>query len=121
MTKRKLLLLVFTNEPCKRNHAFMHAIDLGRQGHEIRIILEGEATRCLAECEGRFGELFAAAVKQGILAGACRTASHGCSTNDSARDVAALAIRQGIPLLDDMDGHAATGDYISEGFELIVY
>jgi hypothetical protein len=121
MTKRKLLLLVFTGDPCKRNHAFMHAIDLRRHGHEIRIILEGEATRCLAECEGRFGELFGTAVKEGIVAGACKTASHGCSTNDPARDVAARAIRQGITLLGDMDGHAAISDYISEGFELIVY
>jgi hypothetical protein len=121
MPKRKLLLLVFTNDPCKRNHAFMHAIDLRRQGHEIRIIIEGEATSCLTECEGRFGELFAAAVQQGIVAGACKTASHGCSTNDPAREVTAHAIRQGIPLLGDMDGHAPIGDYVSEGFELVVY
>jgi hypothetical protein len=121
MTTRKLLLVVFTNDPCKRNHAFMHALDLSTRGHEVRIILEGEGTRCLAEREGRFGELFAAAENRGLLAGACKTASAGCAAQDPARNMTALAAEQGIPLLDDMDGHAGVSDYVSDGFELVVY
>ena len=91
MIKRKLLLLVSTNRSCKRNHALMHAINLKRCGHEIRIILKGEGPRSIAERDGRFGELFLTAVKQEI------------------------------PLVGDIDGHAAINHYISEGFELVVY
>ncbi len=118
---RKLLFVVFTNEPCKRNHAFMQALDLEARGTQVRLLLEGEATRCLAEREGRFGALFAAALDRGLLVGACRTAAGGCSTGDPGRDVAAIASEQGLPLLDDMDGHASLGPYVAEGYELVVF
>ena len=119
--RRRLLLVVFTNEPCKRNHAFMHALDLTQQGHAVQIILEGEATRSLAEREGRFGKLFALAEAEGIIAGACKTASHGCATCDPSRNVTELAMQQHIPLLDGIWDHAAIGEYISKGFELVIY
>jgi hypothetical protein len=121
MTKRKLLFIVFTNEPCKRNHAFMHALDLTETGHQVRIILEGDGTRCLAERKGRFGELFNAASDRGIMAGACKTASAGCSTDDPARNMTAIAAEQSLPLLDEMDGHAGISTYVAEGFELVMY
>ncbi len=118
---RKLLFVVFTNEPCKRNHAFMQALDLEARGHRVRLLLEGGATRCLAEREGRFGALFSAALDRGLLVGACRTAAGGCSTGDPARDVATIASEQGLPLLDDMEGHASLGPYVAEGYELVVF
>ncbi len=118
---RKLLFVVFTDEPCKLNHAFMQALDLEARGHQVRLLLEGAGTRCLAEREGRFGELFAAARERGLLAGACRTAAGGCSTGDPARDVVSAAAEQGVPLLDDMDGHASLGPYVAEGFEIVVF
>ncbi len=121
MTKRKLLFIVFTNEPCKRNHAFMHALDLATHGHTARILLEGQATRCVTEQEGTFGELFKSAKDQGILLGACKTASRGCATNDPTRNVASLAEQQGITLLEGMNGHASIAAYVEDGFEVVVY
>jgi hypothetical protein len=121
MMNRKLLFVVFTNDSCKRNHAFMHALALTRNGHRVRIILEGEGTRCLAERSGRFGELFAEALAKGVLAGACRTASAGCSTTDASRDMSSLAREQGILLLGEMDGHAGIVDYVADGYEMVVY
>lgn len=118
---RKLLFVLFTNEPCKRNHAFMQALDLDARGHALRILLEGEATRCLAELEGRFGELFAAASARGLVVGACQTASAGCATGDPARNVAALATELGVPLLGAMDGHASLAGFVDEGYELVVF
>ena len=70
MSKQKLLFVLFTNEPCKRNHAFMHALDLSLHGHEVRILLEGEATRCLAERADHFGELFNKAAAEALDVGA---------------------------------------------------
>ena len=120
-TQRKLLLVVFTNDPCKRNHAFMHALDLKQCGHVVQILLEGESTRCLAEREGKFGELFDLAKMQNLIAGACKTAAHGCSTGDPTRNVVELARQLNIPLISGMMEHAAIGDYVSRGFEIITY
>lgn len=118
---RKLLFLVFTNDPCRRNHAFMYALDLHRQGHETKIILEGEGTQSLRDRTGRFGELFAEAVEANVLVGACKTASGGCASDDPARSVAALAETAGLPLLDTMGGHAGIGPFVKDGYEIVTF
>jgi hypothetical protein len=121
MTIQKILFVLFSTDSCKRNHALMYALDLEQKGHTVRIILEGEATRGLSEREGRFAELFGTALERGIVAGACKTASCGCSTSDPERNVTAIAAGLGIPLLDDMGGHASIETYIADGFSVVVF
>lgn len=118
---RKFLFLVFTNEPCRRNHAFLYALDLNRQGHQTRIILEGEATQSLRERTGRFAELLEEARRANLLVGACKTASGGCATHDPDRDVVRIAEESRIPLLDEMDGHAGIGAFVRDGYEIITF
>jgi hypothetical protein len=116
---RKLLFLVFTNDACRRNHAFMYAIDLARHGHVVRLILEGEAVQSLRERAGRFGELFEQAHALGLLVGVCKTASAGC--NDPLRDVTALARESELPLIDTLEGHAGIESFVSDGFEIVTF
>jgi hypothetical protein len=118
---RKFLLLVFSHEACRMNHACMYALDLERQGHQVRIILEGEAAQRLRNRQGRFGELFQAALEAGLIAGVCATAARGCATGDADRDVAELAVSTGLPLLDQLDGHAGIQAYVRDGFELVTF
>lgn len=117
--KRKLLFVVFTNETCRRNHAFLYAIDLARHGHNVKLILEGEAVQSLREREGRFGELFEEARALGLLVGACKTASSGCS--DPSRDVTDLARGIGLPFIDTLDGHAGIEPFVGEGYEIVTF
>jgi hypothetical protein len=117
--KRKLLFVVFTNDACRRNHAFLYAIDLSRHGHDVRVIIEGDATQSLLEREGRFGELFEEARSLGLLVGLCRTASAGCS--DPARDVTRLAEEAGLALIGTLDGHAGIEPFVSEGYEVVTF
>lgn len=116
---RKLLFVLFTNDGCKRNHAFMYAIDLAQHGHQVRLLLEGEGTQCLREREGRFGELFEQARGLGLLAGACKAASAGCQ--DPSRDVTGLAQDLGLPLLDTLGGHAGIAPFVAEGYEVVTF
>lgn len=111
--------MVFTNDACRRNHAFLYAIDLARHGHEIRILLEGEAARSLREREGRFGGLFEEARRLGLLAGVCKTASSGCA--DASNDVTGLARASGLELLDTLDGHAGIASFVNEGYEILTF
>jgi hypothetical protein len=117
--KRNLLFVVFTNDSCRRNHAFMYAIDLARHGHVVRLILEGEAVQSLRERAGRFGELFDEARSLGLLEGVCKTASTGCS--DAARDVTGLAQQCGLPLIGTLDGHAGIEAFVSNGYEIVTF
>lgn len=117
--KRKILFLVFTNDACRRNHAFMYAVDLARRGHDIRLLVEGEATRCLLEREGLFGELFEAARGLGVLVGLCRAASAGCG--DASQDVTCLAEQSGLTLIDNLDGHAGIASFVEDGYEVVTF
>jgi hypothetical protein len=116
---RKLLFVVFTNDACRRNHAFLYAVDLARHGHVVRMILEGDATQSLRERDGRFGALFEEARALGLLAGLCKTATAGCK--DASRDVTRLARELGLPLIDTLDGHAGIEPFVSEGYEVVTF
>ncbi|HEY3446002.1 MAG TPA: hypothetical protein VGK67_06525 [Myxococcales bacterium] len=116
---RKLLFVVFTNDACKRNHAFLWAADLAKHGHQVRIVLEGEGTQSLKEREGRFGELFEQARGMGLVAGVCKAASAGC--RDPARDVTPIAQQLGLALLDGADGHASIEPFVRDGYEVVTF
>jgi hypothetical protein len=118
---RKFLFLIFSPEVCRINHALLYALDLGRRGHQVRIILEGEATRCLRQRQGRLGELFQAALEAGLIAGVCATAARGCSSGDAERNVAELAVEAELPLLAELEGHAGIAAYVGGGFELVTF
>ena len=118
---RKLLFILFSADACRRNHAFMYALDLTQHGPSVRVILEGEATQCLRARQGRFAELFEQARDLGLIVGACRTASSGCSTGDPQRDVTQLAALEGIELLDSLGGHAGVERYVKDGYEIVTF
>ena len=121
--KQKLLFMVFTDEACRQNHAFMYALECSAQGHEVRIILEGPAAACvnrLAE-GGKFRELFSRARKAGLIEGVCRTASGGCSTGEKARNTAGTAENEGLSLISDLDGHAGISRFVDTGYQVVVF
>ena len=120
----KVLFVVFAKNACRRIHALRYALDLHQKGHVARIILEGRAT-ChipeIADPHSEFGRLLAQAASEGLVAGACRTASsRRCSDND-CRDVASLTCSHSIKLLDDADGHASIEPFVRDGFQVIVF
>ncbi|MDX9723540.1 MAG: hypothetical protein RBU37_22520 [Myxococcota bacterium] len=116
---RQLLFVLFSNDSCKRNHAFAWALELHRAGQHVRLLLEGEGVQCMREQTGVFAERFAEALSAGLLVGACKTASCGCSTPE--RDVTAVAESLGVPLLDSLEGHAGVADFVAAGYELVIF
>ena len=120
---RKLLFVVFADDACRQNHALMYALDLHAKGHAVRLVLEGAATRLVAalgDGESRTGALLRAVRDAGLLAGACGRASSGCASDDPARKVADVARAGGVPLLADMQGHAAIEPFVREGYEIVI-
>ena len=118
---RKLLFLLFAESHCKQNHAFMYAIDLAKNGHEVKLVIEGKATLCLRRLKGdaRFVELFKEACTMGLLVGACRKASGGCvSEEDSVQDIAK---QYNLKMLDELMGHASITSFVNEGYEVVTF
>jgi hypothetical protein len=120
--KRKLLFVLFSDDSCRQNHAFMYALDLHKNGHDVQIIIEGAATQLLSEitdADSRTIQLLRETQKAGLVAGACERASSGCASGDPKRDVAEVAGLNGIALLSDMDGHAGIERFVRDGYEIV--
>lgn len=119
---RKLLFILFSDDPCRQNHALMYALDLHRKGYQVRLLLEGLATKMIGDVatgESRTAQLLRDALEAGIVAGACARAAAGCASQDPSRDVADLARAHGIELLSQMDGHASIEPLVRSGYEII--
>jgi hypothetical protein len=120
---RKVLFVLFSDDVCRQNHALMYALELREKGHEVKLILEGSATRmvsALGDAAAGPGALLREARDKGILAGACGRASSGCASEDPARKVADVAEAAGVRLLSEMRGHASVEPFVRDGYELVV-
>jgi hypothetical protein len=120
---RKILFVLFSEDACRQNHALLYALDLHEKGHEVKLILEGSATRMVSAmnlAESPPGALLRRARDAGILAGACGRASSGCASDDPARKVAELAEAAGVKLLRDLGGHASIEPFVRDGYELVM-
>lgn len=118
---RKILFVVFAEDVCRQLHAFMYANDLHRKGYQTRIIVEGMATRLLADLEQaphRLQKAVADAKAAGLIAGACLQASSGCGSAED-RDIVDAIKAHGVVLLDDLDNHASIEPFIRDGYEII--
>jgi hypothetical protein len=85
--------------------------------HDVRIVVEGAATALLPELERQDHPLHALWEKvraKGLVAGACEACSRKMKTLEAARS-------QGVPLLNDMDGHPGMAGYRNDGYEIITF
>lgn len=123
MATRKIVFIVFSDDACRQNHALLYTLDLHEHGHDVKLIIEGAATRMLGElgdAESRTGSLLRQACTAGLVVGACERASSGCASDDPARKVADVARAAGIPLLSDLQGHAGIEPFVRQGYEIVV-
>ena len=119
--KRKILFVLFAEDVCRQLHTFLYARDLHRKGYETKVIVEGMATRLLADLDqapAMLRQAVADAKAAGLIAGACRQASTGCGSAEDRNIVDAIAA-QGLALLDDLDNHASIEPFLRDGYEVI--
>lgn len=112
---RKIAIFAFDGELMCFSHALLNAIDLHEKGHDVKLIIEGSATKLIADFQKPttpFYELFNKCVSTGILDAVCE----GCATK-----MKTLKICQdkGYPLEGGMSGHPAMEKYIASAYEII--
>lgn len=95
-------------------HVLLNALSLNKAGHKVTIIFEGESVMLPPVLAKEQSPLYQKALDAGLIAGVCK----GCAlTLGSEVEVKAL----GLPLLDDMNGHAGILSYVNEGYEVVVF
>lgn len=109
---KKILFYAMTGEKSCLNHVLMNAVDLHAKGHEVRVIFEGRSVVMAPQLATENNPHFVNAKKNGLLAGICLACAKMLNVLEAAQAV-------GLPMLDDMFGHAAMAPYVAEGYEVI--
>ncbi len=113
----KIALFGFNGEPMCFVHVLLNALDLAARGHEVRVVVEGSATRLVPELasEGHdFHGLYARVEQAGLFDGACKACA-------SKMGVLAGVQAAGLALLDDMVGHPGVARYLEQGYQVMVF
>jgi len=113
----KTALFVFNGDPVCFIHVLLNAMDMRAKGFEARIVVEGAATGLvpkLVEEDHPLHALWSKARAAGLVEGVCLACSQKMGTLDAVRD-------QGLPLLEDMNGHPGMAGYRLEGWEVVTF
>lgn len=115
MKTNKTAIFAFKGNPICFVHVLLNAIDLHAKEGEVKIILEGEATKLVVElCKPAhpLHGLYEKVKKLDLIDAVCRA----CALK---MGVLAAAEAEGFRIADDMAGHAGMTPYIEQGYEII--
>jgi hypothetical protein len=114
---KKFALFAYNGDAMCFVHVLLNALDMKARGHEVKLIIEGSATKLvpeLAKTDNPMHQLYERAKNQGLIEGACKA----CATKTgSLEEVKA----EGLSLLDEMMGHPSIARYRDEGFEVVTF
>lgn len=113
----KVALFAFRGDLSCFIHVLLNAIDFREKDYEVQVILEGEATKLVAELAKKDNPMHAIFEKTkalGLIAGVCKACSHQLGSQEAA-------VAEGFPLLDDMHGHPGMARYQNDGYTVLVF
>jgi hypothetical protein len=114
---KKVALFAFNGEPMCFMHVLLNALDMNEKGYEVKIVIEGSATKLVPELnkeDNPMHRLYEKAKGLDLIDGACKACSNKMGTLEAAK-------AQGLRLLDEMTGHPSIARYKEEGFEVITF
>ena len=114
---KKMALFVFNGDPMCFIHVLLNALDMNEKGYEVKVIIEGAATKLVPELvkpDNPLNKLWENVKSAGLLDGVCKACSNKMGTLQAARD-------QGLAILDEMTGHPGMARYREQGFEIVSF
>lgn len=112
---KKVALFAFRGEPMCFVHALLNALDMKEKGYDIKLIIEGTATKQIKELSDPnkpFANLYENVKRLGLVDCVCRACSNKMGSLESAEE-------QELPLCDEMSGHPSMSKYMDSGYEVI--
>ncbi len=114
---RKFALFAYNGDFTCFIHVLLNALDMKSKGHEVKLVIEGAATKLvpeLSKTDNPMHQLYNKAKTQGLIDGVCKACSGKMGALDGVR-------AEGLPLLDEMMGHPSMARYYEEGFEVVTF
>jgi predicted peroxiredoxin len=113
---RKVVIFVFNGEQMYFAHALMNALDMDKKGFEVKLVIEGSATRQVVEmADGTkpFANLYRDAKGAGLIDCVCQACSSMSKSLEAAK-------AQCLRVCGEMGGHPSMARYLEAGFEILV-
>lgn len=114
---KKVMLFAFNGDFMCFIHLLLNALDMKEKGYEVKIVIEGSATKLIPELakEGNpMSVLYEKAKTLHLFEGACKACSNKMGTRQAAQ-------KEGLTLLDDMSGHPGMAQYMERGYEILTF
>ena len=114
---KKIALFAFNGELSCFAHVLLNALEMKNSGHDVKVIIEGEATKQVAFLRNEtkpFADLYRRALAAGLVDCVCKA----CAAKSGATNA---AIQQGLPLCGEMEGHPSIARYLDDGHEVLVF
>jgi hypothetical protein len=113
----KIALFAFNGDPMCFIHVLLNALDLSDKDYEIKLVIEGSATKLIPELDKDdhpLHKLYERAKEKVLLVGACKACSQKMGTLKAAE-------AQGLHILADMSGHPSMERFIEQGYKIITF
>jgi hypothetical protein len=114
---KKIALFAFNGELMCFVHVLLNALDMKEQGFEVKIVIEGSATKLIPDfgvegnlLNGPYNKVRA----ENLIDGVCKACATKMGTAEDAKTM-------GLALLGDMWGHPSMAKYLKEGYEVITF
>ena len=114
---KKYALFAFNGDPMCFIHVLLNALDLNEKGFEVKVIIEGSATKLANEFRNEdnpMHSLYKNVEDEGLLDCFCKACSNKMGSLDTVEKL-------GFPTCSEMKGHPSMGKYIEEGYEIITF
>lgn len=108
----KYLFYGMTGDKLCFQHVLLNALALAGKGKTVKIIFEGGSVKLLPQFIMENNPLFLKARELDLIAGVCLGCSRALGVADRLKD-------SGLPMLNDLSGHAGMDSYIEDGYTVI--
>ena len=113
----RVAIFAFKEDPMCFAHAMLNAQDMYERGYEVKLVIEGSATRQVFELTDRknpFAPLYEKLKAEGVIDCVCKACANKTNTIKSAEN-------QGLRLCDEMSGHPSIARYYEDDYEVLIF
>ena len=113
----KIALFAFNGDPMCFVHVLLNALDFSDKDYEIKLVIEGSATKLISELAKEnhpLHNLYKKVKEKVLLVGACKACAQKMGTLQAAE-------AQGLHILADMSGHPSMERFIEQGYKIITF
>lgn len=114
---KKFALFAYNGETMCFVHVLLTAIEMNDRNYDVKIIMEGSATRLikeLADPNVTFANLYQKVKESNLIDCVCKACSNKMGSLNAAME-------QELPICDELQGHPSMSRYIEDGYEIITF